>query len=335
MEVQDKHVNGSSMPEVTASLLDLAHFSQLDNPAESGKIATRLLLLAERVYELEMMAYRSMLKDIEILEAELLGTVSHKLRSPLASIKGYAATLLRHEHRISDEERHEFLLAITEASDRLERVINCLLEISQLETGVITIDKKSVDLMYLVREAIVAQEQRYEGLSDTQRRLTFRVCTKDLSSDEGLVVQADRQRLREVLDNLLENAINYSPEGGTIEIVIRPVLAKNHADKAQIASNHDRVEEKPQALPSPSPDQQMVEIGVHDNGRGIPSSQLELIFDRFHRVDARLTRDVDGLGLGLTICKRIVELHGGMIWAESEFGQGSTFRVWLPIEAKK
>ena len=78
----------------------------------------------------------------------------------------------------------------------------------------------------------------------------------------------------------------------------------------------------------------MVEICVHDHGIGIPPAHLERVFDRFYRVDTRLTREVNGLGLGLAICKRIVELHGGSIWAESDLGQGSTFHVWLPRDAR-
>src|SRR5438309_8720641 len=91
---------------------------------------------------------------MELLKAEMLATVSHELRSPLASIKGYAATLLRHERRISREERHEFLVAINDASSRLEVIINRLLEMSQLETGTISIERTTVDIVHLVREAI-------------------------------------------------------------------------------------------------------------------------------------------------------------------------------------
>ncbi len=76
----------------------------------------------------------------------------------------------------------------------------------------------------------------------------------------------------------------------------------------------------------------MIEVCVRDHGIGIPHEQLERIFDRFYRVDTRLTREVNGLGLGLAICKRIVELHKGVIWAESELGKGSAFHVWLPLE---
>src|SRR5437762_7731742 len=99
------------------------------------------------------------LQEMELLKAELLATVSHELRSPLASIKGYAATLLRHERRISREERHQFLLAINEASDRLEVIIQRLLEVSQLETGEVTLNRSPVDMVYLAKEAITAIEE--------------------------------------------------------------------------------------------------------------------------------------------------------------------------------
>src|SRR5215467_536604 len=103
----------------------------------------------ERIHELETTRFRDSLREMELLKAELLGTVSHELRSPLASIKGYAATLLRHERRISREERHQFLLAITEASDRLEVIIQRLLEVSQLETSEAAIERSPVDMKYL------------------------------------------------------------------------------------------------------------------------------------------------------------------------------------------
>src|SRR5205823_9214083 len=106
------------------------------------------ILLAERVHELESTSVREALQGMELLKAELLATVSHELRSPLASIKGYAGTLLRHERRLSREERRQFLLAINEASDRLEVIIERLLEVSQLETDQITIARSPVNVAH-------------------------------------------------------------------------------------------------------------------------------------------------------------------------------------------
>ncbi len=279
------------------------------------------VLLVERVHELEAVSDRKVLHEMELLKAELLATVSHELRNPLASIKGYAATLLRHERRISREERHEFLLAITEASDRLAGVIDRLLEMSQLETGDINIELTVVNLAYLVREAITAVEQRLMAPEHSDRQCTLTLRLEDergMPTSEEPLIWADRHRLREVLDNLLENAIHYSREGGAIEISIRPIFTPSHT-----------------ILPPAQQEwHQMVEICVRDHGIGIPPAHLGRIFDRFYRVDTSLTREVNGIGLGLAICKRIVELHGGMIWAESKIGEGSTFHVWLPMDAR-
>jgi len=297
------------------------------------------ILLIEHIAELEALADRKALREMELLKAELLATVSHELRSPLASIKGYAATLLRHERRILREERHEFLLAITQASDRLEAVIDRLLEISRLETGSITIERSSVDLAYLVREAIIVVERRFAALEheanapETPIRYTFTLHLQDhlgMPTRAEPIIQADRNLLREVLDNLLENAIIYSPEGGAIEVVVRPLVASSQAVRSSTMPGYYDDAKKADMPSSASGSGQMVEICVRDTGIGIPPEHLERIFDRFHRVDMRLTREVNGLGLGLSICKRIVELHGGVIWAESEIGTGSALHVWLP-----
>jgi len=284
----------------------------------AGAVVTHVLLV-ERVHELEAIADRKSLREMELLKAELLATVSHELRSPLASIQGYAATLLRHERRISREERHEFLLAITEASARLAGVIDRLLELSQWETGDLTLELSTVNLAYLVREAIIAVEQRLMAPGHAERPWTLALRLLDgrgMPTDEEPLIWADRHRLREVLDNLVDNALHYSPEGGAIEIIIRPIFTPGHTVMP----------------PAPQAVQQMVEICVQDHGIGIPPAHLARVFDRFHRIDTRLTREVGGLGLGLAICKRIGELHGGTIWAESERGEGGAFHVWLPVE---
>ena len=274
----------------------------------------------ERLREVAMRT--EALRHADHLKAELLGTVSHELRSPLASIKGYAATLLRYERRLPREERHEFLLAIEEASARLEVIISRLLEISQLETGGLPVQREPLDIGHTIREAITVAENSASVKAPEKFTFVARQLTEDGTSASQLpLIQADPRMIREVLDNLLENAIKYSPEGGTIEISARPITLADVDD-----------------LPLPGgarefrAGEHMLEITVHDMGTGIPSEHLGYIFDRFHRVDTRLTREVDGLGLGLAICKRIVELHDGAIWAESSPGAGSTFHVVLPLQ---
>ncbi|MFL5626308.1 MAG: sensor histidine kinase [Ktedonobacteraceae bacterium] len=277
--------------------------------------------------------------EMDLLKAELLATVSHELRSPLASIKGYAATLLRHGRRISHEERYDFLLAIQEASNRLETIVDRLLEVSQLETDAIHIELSPTDVVRLAREAIMTAEERVS--ERTPGRFTFHLHLGDaevVSSSDGLLAMADQRRLREVLDHLLENAMKYSPNGGSIDIIVRYMQVPSSQERASDGiggaaaplAQTGLVSSVPQT-PSAQQMHQAVEICVCDQGLGIPPEHLDRIFERFHRVDTRLTREVNGLGLGLTICKRIVELHKGIIWAESCSDGGSAFHVWLPV----
>lgn len=298
-------------------------------PLVAAAVGTVVLniYLAEHMRSMETVINERVTRKMDLLKAELLGTVSHELRSPLTAIKGYAGTLLRYGQRISREEQHEFLTAINDASNRLEVVIDRLLEIAQLETGTISMHYTQIDLMHLIREAIVAVEQRLGRTSPDEResangkQTTFTLYIEeyyDQSAYNGLLIQADRQRLREVLDNLLENAIMYSPEHGVVEVGVR-TLAGPEQDPS------------PHAELAAVPGRPLVEIWVRDHGIGIPPEHLEHVFERFYRADTRLTREANGLGLGLAICKRIVEMHDGTIWADSRIGEGSTFHVLLPI----
>ena len=259
-------------------------------------------------------------READRLKAELLGTVSHELRSPLAAIKGYADTLVRHERRLTRAERREFLRAISQASDRLGRLIDQMLEMSQLETGAVRLERIPLEAEQLARDAVRAAER----LAEERAPGRFAFCLRGEMSTESPGadgspfprVAGDTVRLREVFDHLLDNAIRYSPGGGEITVEVR--RAPDELVRSRLAG-------------SEASNGAAVELVVLDTGQGIPDEHLGRVFERFHRVDTRLTREVDGLGLGLAICKRIVELHGGAIWAESEPGAGSAFHLLLPI----
>lgn len=268
------------------------------------------------------------------LIAELLAGMSHELRTPLASIKAYTATLLRGERRISGAERQAFLLAIERAGDHLEIVIEHLLEMASLETGTLTLELSAVNLVQLLREAASAAERRVEAEQVlAARRLRFHFEDPASAPGEGVFIEADRDLLGKVLEQLLENALTYSPEGGTIEVVLRTRSASDRIEPSHLL---------PQGGDGPgnqmvtSPQSELagqwewVEISVRDEGPGMAVEHLTRVFDPFYRVDTRLSREVNGLGIGLAICKRIVELHGGMIRVESSPGAGSTFHVRLP-----
>lgn len=281
--------------------------------------------------ELETDSKREASASHELLQADVLGTVSHELRGPLTAIKGYASTLLRHERHLGREERHQFLKAITEATDRLEVIIERLLEVSELETGQVTLQLSPVDMAYLVGEALIALEERVESKAPGRFSFKFLLQHADGTRAHSIpLVQADPRRLREVLDNLLDNAIQYSPDGGMVSVVIRPVI---QVWPVLVDGLESHMDSQPMAAIAATPAlQNMLEICIYDEGQGIPDDQLERIFNRFHRVDTRLIREANGLGLGLAICKYIVELHHGLIWAENKpGGHGSIFHLRLPI----
>jgi two-component system sensor histidine kinase KdpD len=229
------------------------------------------------------------------LETEFLALISHELRSPLTAIKGYAVTLRRHGRHLPPDERDAFLRAISDASDRLDVMISRLLELSQLEAGLVIPRLAAVNIIYLIREAINSAERRWgvEARGADGHRFIAPEQT-DLP-----LVRADLRLQRQALDIVLENASMYSAPGSAIRVTARA--------------------ENP-----------MVIISVHDHGATIPPESLNRIFDRFYRADSRLTREQGGLGAGLAICKRIMELQGGNIWVESQPATGTVFSMSLP-----
>jgi signal transduction histidine kinase len=245
-------------------------------------LAIKNLQLAENAREV------AALKKIDRLKTELLSTVSHELRTPLSSIKGYATTLMEHGEILSPEEAREFLEIIDSESDRLDELIRNLLDMSRLEAGVLRIDREPTDLSEVARACM----QRVQRHTDRHQFL--------LEWETDQLVDVDPSRIAQVMTNLLENAVKYSPDGGEIITAAQPQGA-------------------------------MLQISIADQGVGIPQRDLHRVFDRFHRVEGEISKRVGGTGLGLAICQRLVEAHGGQIWVESRIGRGSTFYFTVPL----
>lgn len=226
---------------------------------------------------------------LEQMQNQLLATVSHELRTPLSSIKGFATTLLRQDVRWDEASQREFLHIIEEESNRLEELIDNLLDMSQVEAGALRIHPEPLRLRRMVREAV----------EQAQRRTEAHWFVVDLP-EELPRVWADPRRIRQVLSNLLENAVKYSPDGGEISV------------RCEV-------------------DAENVITSVADHGVGIPPLLRDRVFDPFFQVDGSSTRQSGGSGLGLAIVKGIVEAHHGAIWVEPMPERGSVFRFTLPI----
>lgn len=251
---------------------------------------------------------------------ELLGTLSHELRTPLAAIRGYTATLLRYADRIVAEDRHRFLTAIEATSERLSITLERIMELWQLEAGTALMRQEPVAITSVAHEAIAAADW-YARRRTPPVTLRLRSLLPAATPERpGPLVRGDARRLRTVLDQLLENAVKFSPAGGEIDISLQ---AAGPAPRRERGQNGARAGSAAPRL----------EITVRDHGIGIPGDELARIFEGFHRVDTRPTRAGEGLGIGLTLCKHIVEQHHGDLWAESQVGNGSSFHLTLPMIA--
>ena len=231
------------------------------------------------------------LRNVERMKTEFVASVSHELRTPLTSIKGFTRTLLDDTDGYYDRDTQaEFYQIIDQECDRLVRLINDLLNVSRIEAGrALELNPKPIDLESLISKVATSQ-QSYT----TRHKLEL-----DVASDLPAVI-ADEDKVDQMLTNLLNNAIKYSPDGGTVL-----VSARNTGSE--------------------------IEVSVKDEGVGIPKDHMDKIFARFHRVQGGDARHAGGTGIGLYLVKHLAEAHHGRIWVESEIDKGSTFSFTLPL----
>jgi PAS domain S-box-containing protein len=253
----------------------------------------------------------SRFREAEEMKAMFISVISHELKTPVALIKGYANTLRREDAHWDPQTVRESLTIIEDESDRLDRLINNLLEASRVQAGTFKLELGDVSVPKLAAKIV----ERFRVQAATaSRHLSGETTKHDLQLDfpaDFPPLLADEERLRAVFANLISNAIKYSPEGGSIRVGGRVGVGT--------PSRH------------PSGESDYAEFYVSDEGIGIPPAQQAKLFEPFYRVDSSLGRRTQGVGLGLFLCKAIVEGHGGHIWVESTPGKGSTFRFTLPL----
>jgi PAS domain S-box-containing protein len=226
---------------------------------------------------------------VEEMKSTFVSTVSHQLRAPLTSIYGFAETLLRRDVLFGEEERRTFLEYIASEAQGLTTIVDTLLSVARLEAGDMQVELTPTDLRAVVSDAISSVQ---EGAIVNGHRFVLEL------PDEPLAASADREKLGQILRNLLDNAVKFSPDGGTVT-----VEAHRRAGR--------------------------VEVRVVDQGEGIPEAEREHIFSKFHRADS--TGGHGGAGLGLFIARGLVLAMGGRIWVDSAEGGGSSFAFELPL----
>jgi signal transduction histidine kinase len=272
---------------------------QLD--LENGRIV--LVHLAPVIFQNDFLGTVSIFRDIthevevDRLKSEFVATVSHELRTPMTSIRGYVDVLLMGAAGAVNENQIHFLNIVKNNTERLNILVNDLLDVSRIESGRVTLSPQALDLREIAEDVI----------GDVLRRSQEENKPMALSLDAPQKlphVFGDIERVRQILGNLVDNAYHYTPENGTITVRIH-------------TPNGGRE----------------VQVDVDDNGVGIPLEDQNRVFERFYRGEHPLVLATPGTGLGLSIVKEIVEMHKGRIWMKSSGvpGDGSTFSFTLPL----
>jgi signal transduction histidine kinase len=230
------------------------------------------------------------LQEGERLKDEFFALVSHELRTPLTSIIGYLELVLDDEERLSDDARR-FLEVVERNAKRLLRLVGDMLFVAQVEAGRLSLESVDVDLDKVAAESVEAARPAAQRAGVTLTLTPASVAT----------IRGDRDRLGQMLDNLISNALKFTPDGGSVGVVL-----EDRGDRAAVR--------------------------VSDTGMGIPDAEQQRLFERFFRASSATSRAVPGAGLGLTIVKTIVEAHGGTVSLTSRENEGTTVRVELPYE---
>ncbi len=303
------------------ALLDAARRGVAVEPTEIALDDRRILVAAHQLGgsgvpgAVAVLVDLTQLRRLEAVRRDFVANASHELKTPLTSIRGYAETLLT-DDALPDELRLDFLRTIHENATRLQRIVEDLLDLSRLESGGWRPDLQPTDVAGIAREVC-------DGFRDVAGRKGIALA---IEADGASAALADPVAVRQILANLLDNAIRCTPEGG--RITVRVEEAAGSGQGATGAPRAPRFQHG--AGPSRRDDERWIVLEVVDTGIGIPRDALRRIFERFYRVDPARSREAGGTGLGLAIVKHLVGSMGGDVAAESELGKGSTFRVSLP-----
>lgn len=274
---------------------------------------------------------------IERMKDEFISVVSHELRTPLTSIHGALNLLASGLVDTQSDKGRRVIDIAAESAERLVRLVNDILELERLESGKISLLKQDCNADELIVKAI-----------DMMQVMANRAGITLVTSTQTIPLNADPDRIIQVLTNLLGNAIKFSPKGSTIwlNVELQEAVHQERDETQDMGRNISPDSpyplylnnksatltpsdaQSPGRYPNPSPS---LLLTVKDQGRGIPADKIETIFERFHQVDASDSRKKGGTGLGLAICRSIVQQHGGRIWVESTLGEGSSFCFTLPV----
>lgn len=289
----------------TSKSIEDRDVKKLINYANQGGLAINNALLYKKTKEFSMELEREVeratmelrraydeLKELDRMKNEFISNISHELRSPLTAIKGFTSIVVSGKHGEINEQQQKDLETVRKEADKLMRLIDELLDFSRIESGKLKLKIEPFSMTELVRECV-------ESCKGTEKSKRVRFELKVPESVQE--VHGDRDKIAQVITNLLDNAVKFS-------------CSKKSKVTVEVLELKDGISVK-----------------VIDRGIGIPKKDLQRVFERFYQVDSSITREFGGSGLGLAIAKSYIDAHGGVIWAESKLGKGSVFQFILPL----
>ena len=251
------------------------------------------------------------LEEASRLKSEFLAHMSHELRTPLNAIIGFSSALAEGLGGPLNEKQVEFTHFIFDGGKHLLSLINDILDLSKIEAGKMSLELETTDIKALLESS----------LSVVRERAVAHGITLQLDAESLGCVMADQRKTKQIIYNLLSNAVQFTPDGGAVILRLCSVRC------AEVPANSLCASAVGEALPTT----QFLSMSVMDTGIGIVLADLNRLFQPFMQLDSGLSRKYEGTGLGLALVKQLVELHNGHLFVQSEVGKGSTFTVWLPL----
>lgn len=251
-------------------------------------------------------------------KSDFLANMSHELRTPLNSILGFSEILIDELYGKLNKEQREYVNDVYTSGKQLLGLINDILDLSKVEAG-----KMELELSrFLLQDALHASTTMLK-----EKAMKHNVnMMLDVEPDANIEIEADGRRIKQIMFNLLSNAVRYSPEGETVRVSAKRVKSSESGvqrEKEKVAKHFTLNAEL---------NRDFIEISVTDTGIGISKEDQQKLFQPFQQVGSYLIKKEEGTGLGLSLCKRFVELHGGRIWVESDTGKGARFSFTIPIK---
>lgn len=256
------------------------------------------------------------LEEVSRAKSDFLANMSHELRTPLNSIIGFAEVLENRLFGGLNEKQYEYVKIIHTSGKHLLELINDILDLSKVESGKIEIEVSEFPLKEVLNTSLTMLREKA-----LKHNISLSL---EVMPDADITIAADERKLKQIMFNLLNNAVKFTPDGGSVRVQARKVIGD-----LGLGIGEKKLTPKPQR---PTPDADFYEISVTDTGIGIKHEDMPKLFKEFSQIESPYTKDYEGTGLGLALTKRFVELHGGKIWVESEYGKGSRFMFTIPAK---